>query len=245
LLRDEEEKGSEWELPWYVWLIVVCVDILGPFSTDSYVPSLEGIEEEFGASIVSGGLTLQINWLVLGIAAMAVGAASDGRLGRRGTLLFSLVFYVVGTAGCSVAQTIRQFTIFRVVQALGETSTVVATAVPRDVVLDVDKRGRLCAVLGSLRLIAILISPMIGGLIGSAWGWRNVFRILAFWGISLFIGAALFFPETRPLTLARMSSLSSTTNCVDGFSIVLGSLARQNTEAHQLATGAIRASKTE
>ena len=60
------------------------------------------------------------------------------------------------------------------------------TAVARDVLIDVDERTRAMAILGSLRPLAIVAAPSVGGLVGAFFGWRYVFRGLAVWGAALF-----------------------------------------------------------
>ena len=76
--------------------------------------------------------------------------------------------------------------IARVVQGVGEAATTVCTAVARDVLIDVDERTRAMAILGSLRPLAIVAAPSVGGLVGAFFGWRYVFRGLAVWGAALF-----------------------------------------------------------
>lgn len=81
-------------------MLVACIDVIGPLSTDAYIPNLPEMQRELDAPAWLGGLTLQANWLAKGVATLAIGAlADDRRVGRRGALLGAFIFYVAGGAG--------------------------------------------------------------------------------------------------------------------------------------------------
>ena len=123
---------------WWHWVLICCIDIIGPFSTDSYIPNLPEMSRELDAPSWLAGLTLQANWLAKGVGTLAIGPLSDSpRVGRRGALLGAFVFYCAGTVGCSLVARNRggasALVAFRVVQGLGESATTVCSAVARDV----------------------------------------------------------------------------------------------------------------
>lgn len=213
---------------WWHWFLIACIDIIGPFSTDSYIPNLPAMARELDAPPWLAGLTLQANWLAKGAATLVIGKLADSRaVGRRGALLGAFVFYVAGTVGCSLVGRDRRggyaLVACRVVQGFGEAATTVTSAVARDVLHDVDERTKMLALLGSLRPIAIVAAPSVGGLAGAALGWRYVFRGLAAWGALLFLGTALILPETRPRDDAPPGGAAREKA---GFSAVVGRLRR-------------------
>ena len=198
-----DERKYAFDFKWYHWFLIAAIDIIGPFSTDSYIPNLPEMSKELDAPAELGGLTLQANWLAKGVATLAIGKLADSRrVGRKGALLGAFLFYVAGTAACSTVARDRGgawvLVGARVVQGIGESATTVTSAIARDVLLDVDERMKMLALLGSLRPIAIIAAPSVGGLAGAAFGWRYVFRGLAAWGALLFLGTAALLPETRP-----------------------------------------------
>ena len=276
--------------PWH-WLLIACIDIIGPFSTDSYIPNLPEMARELDAPTWLAGLTLQANWLAKGVGTLAIGPLSDSpRVGRRGALLGAFVFYCAGTVGCSLvarnrggasalvafrvqiksatrlqlcfenstraidpskdqpnrlrfdrAREFQKFgrdvpnqrvictqVAFRVVQGLGESATTVCSAVARDVLADVDERMRVMAILGSLRPLAIVAAPSVGGLAGSLFGWRYVFRALAVWGALLFVGTLVVLPETRPPDAAAAGGapVPAKAGATSGYAVVLARLRR-------------------
>jgi hypothetical protein len=58
------EPAADWvvpELRWYHWLICVSLDMLGPFSTDSYIPNLPEMVDDLHTTafmVSSGNLAL-------------------------------------------------------------------------------------------------------------------------------------------------------------------------------------------
>lgn len=217
------------ELRWWHWATIVATDIIGPFSTDSYIPNIPSMQKSLSASDVEAGLSLQANWLAKGLATLVVGLMADSpRFGRRGALLCAFVFYVLGAYGSSAVPAsqvgAKLLIAARVVQGCGESGTVVCSAIARDVLTDVRERVRVLAILGSLRPIAIVCAPSVGGLLGSVFGWRNVFRALAVWGGLLFLAVA-GLPETLPDTLPREG----------GFKVVIRRLA--NTRDYEASLG--------
>ena len=161
--------------------------MIGPFSTDSYIPNLPQMTKDLHTTASLAGATLQFNWIVKAVSTVAIGFLSDRpAIGRRRAILGAFVFYVVGTAGCALvpgargAGGIYWLIGFRVVQAVGEAATAVTSAVARDVLSDPDEMMRMMALLGSLRPLMIVVAPSVGGVLGSLFGWRLVFA----WSVS-------------------------------------------------------------
>lgn len=186
-------------LPWYAWVLCGSIDILGPFSTDSYIPNMPDLEDEFGCGRILVGLTLQLNWIVKGFSNVWLGSLSD-RLGRKRVILGSFLLYIAATASCAVAPNIYIFLAARIVQGVGEGNATITSAIARDVLQDPLARMRMMALLGTIRPVAIIAAPSIGGLLGSVFGWRTVFMMLCCWGT---LNAALtlaVLPETTTPT---------------------------------------------
>ena len=86
-MADDAAPPATWTRPvlrpWH-WLLIACIDIIGPFSTDSYIPNLPEMARELDAPTWLAGLTLQANWLAKGVGTLAIGPLSDSpRVGRR------------------------------------------------------------------------------------------------------------------------------------------------------------------
>lgn len=194
-LLDDEEPRPVTSLPWYVWVLCASIDMLGPFSTDSYIPNMPEMEDELGASRTLAGLTLQLNWIVKGFSNVWLGTLSD-RFGRRRTLLASFLLYIGATATCAVTPNIWVFLAARIVQGIGEGNATITSAIARDVLEDEVERMRMMAVLGTIRPLAIIVAPSVGGLLGSFIGWRAVFWMLCGWGSLNVVLTGAVLPET-------------------------------------------------
>ena len=182
-------------LKWYDWLLVVSIDMLGPFSSDSYIPNMPELMADLSTSYALLGLTLQLNWICKGFSTLLLGSYSD-KAGRRPVLLGSLVVYILGTAGCALAPHMCIFLVARIVQGIGEGCAAITSAVARDVLQDPGERMQMLAILGTIRPVTIIAAPSIGGLLGSAFGWRRVFVMLCVWGFVNMVCVAAFLPET-------------------------------------------------
>jgi DHA1 family bicyclomycin/chloramphenicol resistance-like MFS transporter len=195
MIVSKDAKGRG--LPLLVWALVLSIDVLGPFSTDSYVPNMPQLNADLsGSNYFLVGLSLQLNWLVKGLATVVLGNWSD-YYGRRPVVLMAFSAYIAGTLGCALAPNISVFLLARVVQACGEGSASIMSAVARDVIEDPAERMRVLALLGTARPLAIITAPSVGGLLGARYGWRAVFFILCLWGCLNAVCAAAFLPETR------------------------------------------------
>ena len=199
--------GEAPRIRWYHFVLLGAIDVLGPFSTDSYVPNTTTMRKSLETTNVMTGLTLQLNWLSKGLATLWIGMLSDRAVvGRRGALLRTFVIYVVGTAGGFLTPT-RPYGIYtlifaRAIQGIGESGTTVCTAVARDVLEAPDERLKVLTIISSLRLCALAVSPTIGGLVGDAFGWRSLFAALTCVGAFLGILTYFVLPETLHTAIA-------------------------------------------
>mmetsp|Transcript_130788 Transcript_130788/g.244702 ORF Transcript_130788/g.244702 Transcript_130788/m.244702 type:complete len:480 (-) Transcript_130788:141-1580(-) len=193
-------------LKWYHWALLISIDILGPFSTDSYIPNMPDMMEELQTTEFLAGFTLQFNWMTKAVFNIVLGMLSDV-IGRRPVIIYSFVFYVVGTLGASFAPSIGWLIAARVVQAVGEANDAITSAVARDTIEDPNERMRMLALLAGIRPLAIISAPSVGGVLGGVFGWRTVFRMLFLWGTANMLLTAKLIPET----LDRNSSSSTQT----------------------------------
>lgn len=181
---------------WYVLAVLSLLMGFASISTDLYLPAMP----EMGRSLhADAGM---IEWTISGyligfsLGQLLWGPIGD-RYGRRISVAVGLVLFVIGSAGCALAQTAHTMIGWRIVQALGACASV---ALSRAMVRDLYQGNRAAQMLSTLitvMAIAPLIGPLAGGQIVALAGWRAVFWTLV--GIGLVTFGALFtIPETLP-----------------------------------------------
>jgi len=183
-------------------LLVTCAVVTGlialaPMATDTAIPALPAIGEALSATPGQVVLIMSLFYFGMALMQLVYGPLSD-RLGRRPVLMVSLVIYLAATVGIVLAVSIEMLLALRVLQAVGACAgTVLGRAMVRDM-FDRDAAGRVLGYCMTAMTIVPGISPIIGGELLVAFGWRSVF------GLTLAIGAIIAFcawrilPETLP-----------------------------------------------
>lgn len=178
-----------------VWLITACL-MLQPLSTDLYLASLPHLARELASTPAKVQQTLSLFVISFGTAQLILGPLSD-RYGRRPVLLGGLALYVLASVMCAFANSVNALIVLRIAQAVGCCSAVVvARAVVRDAYAP-DEGARIIAQAGSLLTLAPLLSPILGGYLQVAFGWRAAFVALVVYGALLMIVIWHQFSETN------------------------------------------------
>ena len=89
----------------------------------------------------------------------------------------------------------------RCIQGVGESVSIITSAILRDVIDDKQERMRVQAYFTTMRPLMLLGGPSIGGFIGSAVGWRKLMWGLVGWG-ALTMLTVYFVPESKPMQTA-------------------------------------------
>jgi DHA1 family bicyclomycin/chloramphenicol resistance-like MFS transporter len=177
-------------------LMLGALTAFGPISIDMYLPSVPMIARSFGGAPGSAQITLATFLAGMAIGQFFYGPASD-RWGRRGSILFGAVLYVIASAACALAPSIGMLALARFVQALGGCAgQVVARAVVRDRFEHRDA-ARVLSLLMLVMGLAPIIAPLLGGALLSVVGWRAIFWFLTGFGALLTLATVFFLPESR------------------------------------------------
>jgi DHA1 family bicyclomycin/chloramphenicol resistance-like MFS transporter len=168
---------------------------LQPVTTDVYLPALPLLRRELGAGMAAAQLTMSALILSFGAAQMVWGPLAD-RFGRRPVLLLGLTLYTLASAGCAMASSIENLVVWRALQGAALASAVVvARAVIRDLYEPAQGAHVMALALTGLGVIALL-SPLLGGLLAAASGWRAALTGVALTGAATLAFIALRLPET-------------------------------------------------
>lgn len=173
------------------------ITLIGPASIDMYLPFVPAMADELGAQYATMQLTLTVFLLALGGGQLFFGPLIDA-LGRRIPLLVALVVFAIASIFAAQAQGLNALLVARLIQGLAASlALVTAMSTVRDVA-DGVRAAQIFALLMTVQGLGPVIAPAIGGVIGSAFGWRAVFIALAAVGIVVAINTALVLRETLP-----------------------------------------------
>jgi DHA1 family bicyclomycin/chloramphenicol resistance-like MFS transporter len=166
-----------------------------PVTTDLYLPALPQLTRDFGAPMSAAQLTLAALMACFGLAQLLLGPVAD-RVGRRPVLLGGLALYVVASVASAFAPSIGLLIVARAAQGVGMAACVVcARAMVRDLYEPHQGTHVMSQALSGLGVIA-LSSPMVGGFVAAAFGWRGALLAIALFGAATLAVVAWRVDET-------------------------------------------------
>jgi len=177
-------------------LLLVAMTGVAPISLYMLVPALPVLATTFGRDIGIAQMTVSLYMVGIACSQIIMGPLSD-RFGRRPVLLAGLGLMVMASAACILAETLPQLIAARFLQALGGATGMV---VSRAIIRDLYSRERISSMISlviAVMMIAQMLSPLTGGLLETAFGWRSIFYVITAASIVIAVAIALALPETR------------------------------------------------
>jgi DHA1 family bicyclomycin/chloramphenicol resistance-like MFS transporter len=177
-------------------LMLVAMTGVAPISLYMLVPALPVLATTFGRDIAIAQMTVSLYMVGIACSQIVMGPLSD-RFGRRPVLLLGLGLMVAASAACIFAETLPQLVAARFFQALGgATGMVVSRAIIRDL-YSRDRISSMISLVIAVMMIAQMLSPLTGGLLETAFGWRAIFYVITAAALAVTVAIALALPETR------------------------------------------------
>ncbi|MBO4226219.1 multidrug effflux MFS transporter [Bradyrhizobium neotropicale] len=177
-------------------LLLVAMTGVAPISLYMLVPALPVLATTFDRDISIAQMTVSLFMVGIACSQLIMGPLSD-KFGRRPVLLAGLGLMVVAGIGSIFAETLPQLIAARFFQALGGASgMVVSRAIIRDL-YSRDRVGAMISLVIAVMMIAQMLSPLTGGLLETAFGWRAIFYAITAGALAVAVGIALALPETR------------------------------------------------
>lgn len=186
---------------------LLAVSFLGALDHTIVSTSLATVAGELGALD-------QMSWIAVGYSLAStvllpvLGGLGD-RFGPRMVFLLALGTFAVSSFTCGLAHDMSQLITARVFQGMSAaglqlmSQTIVASVTtPR-------QRPRYLSLIGAAFPVAILIGPLLGGLITDFWGWQWVFWINVPVGLAALLLAFVAIPQIEPTGERRLDLIGA------------------------------------
>jgi DHA1 family bicyclomycin/chloramphenicol resistance-like MFS transporter len=163
---------------------LAAISFVGPLAVHLFMPVIPAVRSALHLSASLAQLTFSIALFGMAFSTLFYGSLSD-RYGRRPVLLCGLALFLIGSAISAFAVSVSTLVLGRLVQAIGAGCGI---TLGRAIAQDVYGPDRLIKVIAYLTMaytIGPMISPIIGGILIDAFGWRSVF------GFALVFGAVI------------------------------------------------------
>lgn len=194
----------------------------------SFLGALDNTVVSTAIATVAGqlGALEHMSWIVVGytlastVLLPVLGKLGD-RIGPRAVFIASVAVFIVSSVACGFANGIVWLIVARVVQGMSSaglqlmSQTIIAeTTTPR-------QRPKYLAIIGAAFPVAILIGPVLGGVITDYWGWPWVFWINAPVGIVALALALVAVPHIEPGRAGRFDVAGAVTLTIGLVALVL------------------------
>ena len=177
--------------------LVTLMYILLCAETDMYVPAFPQMIEYFGIAENKIQLILSLNFIGLCIAGLVSGPISDA-YGRKKTLFFGLLLFVISSIGCVYTETFASMLFWRTLQGIAASVPMVVSAALFFDKYSLQRASKLIAGCNSVIAAAMAGAPIVGAFVSEAFDWRANFIIILGLGVASFLGVVFFLDETLP-----------------------------------------------
>jgi MFS transporter, DHA1 family, multidrug resistance protein len=168
-----------------------------PVSIDMYLPAMPQMEQVFHASAAAVQYTMVTFLVGFALGQSLYGPITD-RFGRKPPLYASLALFIVSSAACAFAPSIRVMSFFRLLQAIGACGgSVISRAIVRDLFPPAELR-RIFSMLILVVGVSPVIAPMLGSYLLIWFGWKAAFVTQTLIGIACLAGMHFRLSESLP-----------------------------------------------
>jgi DHA1 family bicyclomycin/chloramphenicol resistance-like MFS transporter len=175
---------------------------LGPISMALYTPAMPALVRVFDTDVSAVKLTLTVYFLGFAVAQLVCGPLSDTR-GRRPVVLWFTGLYLAGSLIAVFAPSIEWLLAARLVQGVGAAAGIaIARAIVRDLFVG-RQSAQVMNMIALMLMVAPAIAPTLGGLTLEFLGWREIFVLMALYGVAVIAIFYVTVPETLPPSAAN------------------------------------------
>ncbi|MET0676579.1 MAG: multidrug effflux MFS transporter [Bradyrhizobium sp.] len=183
----------------------------GTLATNILLPSLPQIAVSLKVSSAAVTSAITIFLAVFAVGQLVVGPISD-RYGRRWPVLIGFAVFFAGSIWCALANDLPSLLVGRVIQAAGACATsVLSRAIARDM-FSGEALARAMALIMIAMAAAPGFSPLLGGALDHAFGWRSEFVLVAAFAALGALAYGTVLGETHHATRTPLDPLAIAKN---------------------------------
>lgn len=138
--------------------------------------ALPALQQALNASVVDVQWVIEAYSLLLSALLLAGGSLGD-QFGRRRIFILGIALFAFASAGCGLAQTIRQLIAARALQGIGAALLIPGSLAIISSSFAVEDRGRAIGTWSGFSAITAAVGPVLGGWLIEHVSWRAVFFI--------------------------------------------------------------------
>jgi DHA1 family bicyclomycin/chloramphenicol resistance-like MFS transporter len=193
--------------------VLAALAATGTLATNILLPSLPQMAASLHVTTADVTSSITVFLAMFAIGQLAVGPISD-RYGRRWPVLTGFAVFLAGSIWCGLATDLPGLLIGRVIQAAGACSTsVLSRAIARDLFSGA-ALGRAMALIMIAMAAAPGFSPLLGGALDHAFGWRSEFAFIGLFAAAGAIAYNAVLGETHRSTRIPLNPLAIAKNYV-------------------------------
>jgi DHA1 family bicyclomycin/chloramphenicol resistance-like MFS transporter len=165
-----------------VGLICALLVSIGPISMAVFTPAMPELVKTFATTEAMVKLTLSFYFAGFAVAQLVCGPLSDG-FGRKPVTFGFMTLFLLASVGAILAPNIETLIAARLLQGVG---AAVGIAVSRAIVRDLytsDQSARVMNLIAILMGAGPALSPTVGGVLMSLFGWESVFVFMIVAGL--------------------------------------------------------------
>lgn len=167
----EDPRDYPRRIKYFIVFIIGFAAVVGPMGTSILLPAIDDVVEDLNTTTFLVNISVGIYLLSLGILPLWWSALSE-KYGRRSIYLISFTLFLGFSIGSAFSPSISALIVFRVLCG-GSSASV--QAVGAGTIADLyppDQRGKAMGWYYLGPLMGPFLSPIIGGAVAEAWGWR-------------------------------------------------------------------------
>ncbi|OBA21246.1 A Q resistance multidrug resistance transporter [Metschnikowia bicuspidata var. bicuspidata NRRL YB-4993] len=181
--------------------IIVCVvafaGVSGPMGTSILLPAVDDLSTNLDTTLTMVNVSIGVYMLSVGIFPMWWSNFSENH-GRRTVYVISFSWFLAFSIACAVAPSIGALIVLRFMAGIGASSVQACGAGTVSDLYIQEERGTALGLFYLGPLLGPFLSPIIGGAVAEAWGWRaTMWVMVVVCGLNLIL-IIFLLPETLP-----------------------------------------------